>query len=74
MDTQIDKNIPVPDYKHGAAKYPFGLMEIGDSFFVATDRPGINSVRSRASTAGRRGQKRFSVRKVENGARIWRIE
>jgi hypothetical protein len=74
MDTKIDKDIPIPDYKRGAAKYPFGDMAIGDSFFILADTRGLNSLRSRASTAGRRGKKMFSVRKAENGARVWRVE
>jgi uncharacterized protein (DUF2249 family) len=74
MDTKIDKNVPMPAYMRAVTKYPFSAMEVGDSFFVTTDRPGLNSLRSRASTAGHRSQAKYSVRKVENGARVWRVE
>lgn len=74
----IDSNIPIS----GAIKYPFGDMNIGDSFF-APNIDNKNSSRSLSSSSAafrKRYQPSwdFSVRsRTEDnirGARIWRIE
>lgn len=69
---QIEKGVPRPA-KRQRTVYPFREMEIGDSFFVS----GENSERSRlinaASWFGTRNGVKLSVRKVDGGARVWRI-
>jgi len=52
-------------------KYPFGEMEVGDSFPV----PEGDGFRSRcaASAYGKRYSMKFSVRKYEGGYRCWRV-
>lgn len=74
MVIKIDKGIPVPPENSHASKYPFDLMEIGDSFFVSAEERKPDHMRSTASIHGKRIQKRYSVRKVENGTRVWRVE
>ncbi len=55
------------------SKYPFASMKIGDSFFA----PNLIASKVRAS-AGAYAQRFpgffFSVRKVEGGIRVWRVE
>jgi len=66
----IEKGIPFPAIR--CRKYPFDKMEKGDSFFIATDK--LNSVHNSASVWGRRHNMKFVVRKVDDGARVWRIK
>jgi hypothetical protein len=58
--------------------YPFGQMEVDDSFLVPSsskdDRRRTQRHISAVSTShGRRNGKRFSTRQVEGGVRCWRI-
>ncbi len=70
---KIEKNVPIPA-KSGrlTSKYPFKQMELGDSFFVATDKPirTMTSLRACAKNAGVKA----TCRKVAGGVRVWRIE
>ena len=74
---EIEKNIPIPISVYN--KYPFGEMEVGDSFFVSVkneDRHVIgNNIRS-AARSGRWGDGKFTTKwiKAETGYRCWRIE
>jgi len=64
---QIDKNIPVPS----KTKYPFGALEIGDSF-LAPDEGNVRGA-AVAYALRHRGYK-FKTMKVDTGIRVWRIE
>lgn len=68
---KIDKNVPYTTASKGAPKYPFGEMDIGDSFFVDV------AVKSNTVTAacqyGLRNGKKFSIRKHDGAYRCWRI-
>lgn len=72
MDTKfkIEKNIPIPG-EHGNTKYPFKLLEVGDSFYV-------EGIPSSARTAAHSYAKRYGVKLVskreKKGYRIWRTE
>lgn len=71
MMIKIDKGIPAPaSGRH--LKYPFAMMEIGDSFFVPTTTSSNILV-----CAYKHRPKRFTTRSVvENGVRgirVWRI-
>lgn len=72
---KIEKNIPL---KHGRSrKYPFGDMEVGDSFLVNIKNDPKNDRHNLSSTAsyfGIRNNKKFSVRKDGDGFRVWRVE
>lgn len=65
----VDKEVPVPP--HGNAKYPFGDMEVGDSFYAKMKR---NTVASAASVHGKRSGMKFIVRNEGDGVRVWRTE
>lgn len=69
----IEKNIPItkssPGRKQGVSKYPFAEMEIGDSFLVPREKENSVNCISRRFL-----DKKFSMRKVEGGCRIWRIK
>ena len=78
---QIEKNIPMPEGRATGMRYPYADMEVGDSFYVETN--GTNELatarRLRGSShafvnrKGGEGQK-FSVRKMDNGFRVWRVQ
>ena len=72
----IEKGVKRPARKgHAAAcKYPFVDMEVDDSFFVEGDSGIINRVRSAATQYQRRHRVKFSVRTVDGGCRVWRVE
>jgi hypothetical protein len=63
---QVDKGIPIP--KYNKSKYPFGEMEIGDSFFLARKAFRLTSY------YGNKFGMTFISRTVENGIRIWRTK
>jgi hypothetical protein len=66
----IEKNIPLPVAKKGrTAKYPWGQLEIGDSFLV---NASTRSMSVQASAAGKRFERSFSCRTVDGGVRVWR--
>lgn len=67
MGIKIDKNIPMPA-SLGSTKWPFGNMEVGDSFEVPTK--SIQQIISAMSWYGKRNKMKFSRRKN----RVWRIK
>ena len=70
----VDKKIPLPPASY-RGKYPFEIMKIGESFFIAEGDPRTMRVRSAASVFTRRHRDYiFVVRAVEGGVRIWRVE
>lgn len=69
----IEKNIPVGKFLYD--KYPLKEMDIGDSFFIDTNNDDkIRSLRTYANKYGKQNDKKFIVRKYENGFRCWRIK
>jgi hypothetical protein len=72
---EIQNNLPIPPRRGRPVKYPLDLMQVGDSFFVATQ------VRSTLSNSINRCRKKlgssFTVRTVEEngvrGLRVWRV-
>ena len=72
---EIEKNVPVAE-PWGGYRYPFKQMEIGDSFFIPADgdlKKTKSSMASRATRYGARTGKRFVVRNVNGGIRVWRV-
>lgn len=67
---RIEKGIVCPPARP-YNKYPFRQMEVGDSFFY---RGGENTIRTAASRAGSRQNKKFTIRQVKDGYRVWRIK
>ena len=92
MTYAIDKKVPLPRAKSGlnraCHKYPFDVMEKGDSFAVPLSgeitTAGKNApydkalvrVRSAASNFSRRRGRKFTVRtlKDEGVVRCWRVK
>lgn len=70
---QIEQNVPVPPRTNmKASKYPWGLMDEGDSFSV--DGKSVSSMRTTASAAGKRLGMKFIVRaEGEDSVRVWRV-
>ena len=70
---KIETGIDLPQNSSGRhRKYPFGDMNVGDSFvFAAAD---LEKLRSATSYYGSRIQKKFSIRKIVGGYRCWRVE
>ena len=67
---KIEKNVPIPiGYNH--QPYPLADMEIGDSFLITNPSPYI---RSNIWAWSRKHARKFTVRKVPGGTRVWRIE
>lgn len=67
----IEKNIPMPDRPARPSKYPFDLMEIGDSFFVTDSHLAL---RQAVIKKQRKSNMRFTVRAVDGGYRCWRVK
>ena len=73
---QIEKGIPLPERKFfGEPAYPYNQMEVGDSFMLPHEdsNKAVARLSSTAAAYGKRAQMKFSVRKVEGGARVWRV-
>lgn len=64
---KIETGIPVKKNK-----YPFPEMDVGQSFFIATDLEA-RKIRRAATAYGSRTGKKFSTRKIKGGYRCWRI-
>ena len=67
---KIDKDVPPPP--EGGAKYPFPVMEIGDSFVVSPMADGVRAVNA-SLMYGKNHDLVFASRTEGNGKRIWRI-
>lgn len=81
MNYKIEKNIPVPKKRTGGVvKYPFSEMKVGDSFLA--DKNYSRKLMARYSNAARNYARqskennhfKFTIRKTEEGIRIWRIK
>lgn len=72
MKIKIEKGIP---YKNNSGGLPFDKMEVGDSFLIPNEIP-YKTVRVRAIQFSKLKKKhyKFSIRKVENGYRCWRVK
>jgi hypothetical protein len=68
---KIEKNVPVTDNRSHRAVYPFGQLEVGDSFPLGNAI--LENVRAAASYYGTRHGKKFTVRKTPAGSRCWRV-
>jgi hypothetical protein len=72
---QVEKGVPIPDGEAPRENYPWGEMELGDSFFLPGDPDRMFDRLSRTARERRRRYGgRFLIRRVAGGARVWRIE
>ena len=69
---EIEKNIPRPR-KSGSQKFPLDKMEIDDSFFVPEIDEKPHNISAYLVMYGKRNNKKYTMRKIQNGYRIWRI-
>lgn len=71
---KVDKGIPLPkpQYSGKRTRYPFEIMEVGDSFFAPQDvlRQTLDSGIQQAQ---RKLGFKFALRRVKGGHRIWRV-
>ena len=72
----IETGIQIPSRGGGRAKYPWSRLEIRQSFIVPCDEwereRTFNTLTSCKRNAERRGKK-FTMRSVDRGIRVWRI-
>ena len=72
---KIEKDIPLPPERRGRrARYPFASMNPGESFLVADASEQLEAIRRAAHGYGQRSGKRFMVRLVSEGVRVWCAE
>lgn len=70
MTYVIEKGVPLPaNFRRD--RYPFGAMEVGDSFAVPTRK--VRAAISSASQHGKRTGRKYVSRKSDDGIRIWRV-
>jgi hypothetical protein len=76
----VDKGIPIPTGHYGkiGAQYPFNSMEPGDSFFIPATNDLVQKTRSQINTRMQkrnlREDRKFILRRVDGGFRVWRTE
>lgn len=74
---KINKNIPRPAYFPDGyySKYPFRLMEVGDSFLYRKKETKKDLLLASAISAkvSKKLNKQFKFGRVKNSIRIWRI-
>ena len=73
---KIEKGIPLPEETRGRnSKYPWGEMEIGDSFFIKdAEKYSVRyrTVQQCASRYGKLRDKKFKSTSEGSGIRVWR--
>lgn len=74
MEYEIEDGVEIPQNigRSSRRKYPFPDMEVGQSFFVpGVKTQAVNGPMQRwKMVLGRR----FTIRKMDGGVRVWRIE
>lgn len=70
MDIQIDKGVPLPAGGR-KPKYPFLLLEVGDSFLFPDGTPR-SSAKVAASNHGKRHGVKLAIRAEGDRLRCWR--
>lgn len=71
MTIKVEKGIPIPPKGNNkASKYPYALLEVGDSFFVK-DKNATKFSASAYIQARKLGIK-ITVRNDKGGVRVWR--
>jgi len=78
MEYKIEKNIEIFETSKKVSKYPFGDMEVNDSFIIANDNSDTSKYKIRSAIAYYRRKnkdKKFAFRETEDlKLRIWRTE
>ena len=69
--TVLEKGIEIP-VKQKVGKYPYALMQPGDSFLVPDG--SLSKVCNASYREWKKTGKKFTARVVEGGVRVWRVE
>lgn len=72
MIFRVESGVPLPEKRHA---YPWALLEVGQSFLVPYGVSGRQRVWNTLTSCRRNAQKsgkRFAIRSVANGLRVWR--
>lgn len=73
MEYKVEKGLKIPEYKNSSKKYP--ILKVGESFFVPCTDEDKQRIQNNLSTGSRyRREGKYTVRRVDGGIRIWRIE
>lgn len=67
---KVEKNVVIPETARQS--YPWDEMSVGDSFFVPAGKQKRVSVA--ACTRGARCNEKYSVKRVGDDYRVWRIK
>lgn len=75
---QIDKNVEIPKserkpYKKRESKYPFKIMEVGDSFVVPEWMNFLNLRQAIMRRKKTTPNEKYKTRQTKEGRRVWRI-
>ena len=75
---QIDKNVEMPKserkgYKKRESKYPFAVMEVGDSFLVPAEMNFLNLRQAIMRRKKTTPNEKYKTRQTKEGRRVWRI-
>lgn len=75
MSIEVMSGVPIPKpQRNRNSKYPFAEMKVGDSFHVDGDPEKADALlRSVSYRYGKENAVKFTVRRTESGARIWRV-
>lgn len=78
MEIQIETGVPVPvSARASGAKYPFGQLEVGHSFFVEGVKRGTLASRAHTFAKKQTPPWKFKVSAAEKdgvaGMRVWRV-
>lgn len=71
VDRGVPLPAPMPRGRRAPNMRPWLALEIGDSFLVPGGKLGAERIG--ASMAGERYARRFTVREVPGGVRVWRV-
>jgi hypothetical protein len=67
---RIESGVEMPERNN--QRYPLGEMEPGDSFFLP-DTEQRTRIQSAVSWHGKRNGRKYSIRTVDGGFRVWRL-
>jgi hypothetical protein len=72
MKIKIERGIPVPP-NDKARRYPVNELKVGESFAVGVDNRDYHNLRAALRRYADK-EKEFTVRRMENCYRCWRIK
>jgi len=76
MQLSIEKNIPIPvpqNRKRSPIQVCLQQLEIGESFLIPVPHGTMAKVSGNIGTHAKRVGKKFTLRTLEEGVRVWRV-